>query len=259
MCLQSDFAPIIFNTPKEFDCIELYFIHDLHKGSHLHDKKKWETVKREILSEPWRYVLFLGDAMENVIPDSKGDIFLQTLSPQEQKEWFAGELTDLKDRTIGVEDGNHDRRVAKKAGFYPLYDCCVLAGIKDRYRPHFMFADIGVGRRGKDPKQQVRYVGYCVHKAKDMKNFSTADAVDGIDFFAYGHDHDPKDHPRAKLVYDTTRKIVTQKSIETINAGSFLAYGGYAADEAYRPLSDKVYKLILSGGKKNIQSVGFYV
>lgn len=47
----------------------------------------------------------------------------------------------------------------------------------------------------------------------------------------------------------------------TVNCGSFLNYGGYAARAAYRPPSDKMYKLILrsKGDKKQIQTVGFYL
>ena len=66
----------------------------------------------------------IGDMMENVIPSSKGDIFGQTASSQEQKEWLTDQLLDLKDKTICVLDGNHERnRSTKAAGLYPLYDC----------------------------------------------------------------------------------------------------------------------------------------
>lgn len=217
-------------------------------------------MKREILAAPNRFVLFIGDALENATPGSKSDVFTQMIPPHEQKEWFIEQLADLRDRTIGVTDGNHERnRSTRTVGLYPLYDCCVIAGIKERYRPHFIVCDIGVGTSSKDQNKQIRYFGFCIHRAKDLKSFCSADALDGFDFFAYGHDHDPRDHPRAKLVYDSKNKKLTTKSVETINSGSFLTYGGYAADSAYRPVSDKIYKLILSGGRKNIQTVGYYI
>lgn len=256
----NDYQPILFNTPLEQETAEIYFIHDLHKGSAEHDAKKWDKVKTQILAAPNRYALFIGDMLENAIPGSKSDMFYQTIPPHEQKEWFAEQLYDLADRTVGVVDGNHERRTTKSCGLFPLYDCCVMAGIKDRYRPHFIFADIAVGRRHNNTRgDQVHYVGYCVHKAKDLRAFSTADTIDGIDFFGFGHDHDPREHPRAKLVYDSKRKEVTRKSIETINSGAFLNYGGYAADFGYRPTSDKLYKLILDGTNKKMTTVGFYV
>jgi hypothetical protein len=78
----------------------------------------------------------------------------------------------------------------------------------------------------------------------------------------YGHDHDPKEHARAHLVYDPHQKKVRTKSIETLNAGSFLKYGDYAARAAYRPPSDKLYKLILcpcNHTEKRMATVGFYL
>lgn len=257
----SDFQPIIINTPKEFPFIEIYFLHDLHKGNALFDEKKWDGIKKEIMAEPYRYAVHIGDALENAIPGGKSDVFYQTMPPQEQKEWYTEQLIDMGEKTLLVVDGNHERnRTTKVCGMFPLYDACLAAGIKDRYRPHFALLDIGVGaHKDAGVGKPVRYFGYCIHKAKDQRNFSSADTIDGIDFFAYGHDHDPKEHPRAKLVYDAKNKKLTNKSVETINSGSFLTYGGYAADNAYRPTSDKVYKLILDGEKKRLSTVGFYI
>ena len=78
----------------------------------------------------------------------------------------------------------------------------------------------------------------------------------------YGHDHDPKEHARAHLVYYPQNKSIRTKSIETINAGSFLEYGDYAARAAYRPPSDKLYKIVLcprSEVDKRMKTVGFYL
>lgn len=256
----SDYTPILFQTPKEFSYIELYVIHDIHKGNAYFMDKKWQAVKQSVLDAPNRYLVFLGDAMENAVPGSKSDVFEQTMSPQDQKEWFASELCDLADRTVAVVDGNHERnRSTKNCGLYPLYDCCLIAGIGDRYRPHFAFVDIGVGTRAKDPNQQTHYVGYLIHKARDTKMYSSADFVEGIDFMAYGHDHDPREHPRGKLIYNPILKTISTRSVETVNSGSFVGYGGYSVDGAYRPSSDKTYKLIMTGDKKSISSYGFYV
>lgn len=255
----TDFKPIIFNTPHCLNGIELYFAHDIHKGSELHDEQKWKAFKNELLSADNRFVVFVGDCFENAIVGSKSDVYTQKFNPYEQKEWFTAELKELADKTIAVVSGNHCARTTKTVGLYPLYDCCVAAGIAERYRQHFAFVDIGVGvsTHGKD--KQFRYVGYLTHKLKDIKSCNGADFVDGIDFAAYGHDHTPKDQPRAKLVYDNKNKTVALKDIEIVDSGSFLTYGGYAADSGYRPSSSKCYKLILDGKTKEITSVGFHV
>jgi hypothetical protein len=64
---------------------------------------------------------------------------------------------------------------------------------------------------------------------------------------------------RSSLVYDARNHAVSFKSVDVINCGAFLTYGGYGAQNGYRPKSDKLYKLVLHGGEKRIETVGFYL
>lgn len=255
----SDFTPIQYNLPKDMEYADIYFVHDLHIGSELFDEKKWKSLKAKIQADENARICWIGDLMENAIPNSKGDMFMQKYSPAQQKEWVTQELFDLGDKTIVVVPGNHEyNRSTKAAGLYPLYDCCLLAGIDDRYRNIFAFVDIGIGTSAKNSKKQIHYFGQVQHRAKDTKTVCSADYSDGIDFFAYGHDHEAKDKPRAKLVFDPHNKVVFKRNVEVLNSGSFCEFGGYGAQSAYRPQSDKMYKLRIYSGKKNMESTGFY-
>ena len=258
-----DNKPILFNAPIEFDEIEIYAIHDLHYGNRQFNLDKWKKLKAEILSAPNRYCVMVGDMMEMAIPGSKSDCFYQTVPPEMQKEWISYEMGELKDRIIAVVSGNHEHnRATKICGLYPLYDACCWARIQDRYRENFAVIDVGVGKRTGVKTRQYHYVGFLTHKARDMKGWSTVDVLEGFDFMVYGHDHDPKEHARGHLIYDPYNKQLRTKSIETVNAGSFLEYGDYAARAAYRPPSDKLYKIILcprGNAEKRIRTVGFYL
>lgn len=77
-------VPIIINRP-EFETVEIYPIHDPHYGNDCFDEHKWNELSRHILAEPNRMVCFLGDLMENIVPNSKGDIFSQMYTPREQR------------------------------------------------------------------------------------------------------------------------------------------------------------------------------
>ena len=103
------------------------------------------------------------------------------------------------------------------------------------------------------------HFGQIQHKAKDLKTIHSSDYTDGIDFFASGHDHETKDKPRAKLVFDPHNKQIYKRNIECLNSGSFCVFGGYGAKGAYRPQSDKMYKLRLYGNEKKMESTGFYL
>lgn len=89
--------------------------------------------------------------------------------------------------------------------------------------------------------------------------FNTDKTLENIHLYIASDTHKPMDKPLGKLVYDAKRKLVAEKSVENIVSGSFLNYGGYGARDGYRPTSQKIYKLVLSGKEKKIETVGFYV
>ena len=72
--------PIVIDKP-EFDTVEIYGVHDLHYGNECFDVHRWNEFTKLILSEPNRFVVFVGDLMENAVPNSKSDVFSQTATP----------------------------------------------------------------------------------------------------------------------------------------------------------------------------------
>lgn len=256
----ADNVPILIDLPTEKGFVDVYFVHDMHFGSELFDEKKWKATKAMILNDNNAVVCFVGDMMENAIPNSKSDVFTQTHPPAVQKEWVTQQFIDLAHKTIAVVAGNHEsNRTTKVSGLYPLYDCCLIAGIGDKYRDIIAWIDIGLGKYRGCKSKKTHYVGQLQHSARDTKIYHTSDFTDGIDFYASGHDHRPKDEPRAKLVFDKHNKIVYKQNIECIDCGSFCKYGGYGARAPYRPQSDKMYKLRLYGNEKRMETIGFYV
>lgn len=252
--------PIVHECPAEWKSATMYFVHDLHYGSELFNDKKWHAFKEMMMNDDHALIFWIGDLMEDAIPDSKSDCLLQTVPPVAQKEFITRQFTDLKDKIVAVVPGNHEHnRATKKCGLYPLYDCCLIAGISEKYRDIYAICDIGIGQSPKKPSKKNRYVVQVQHRAKDIKSCNSADFTDGIDVFAYGHDHDPHDHPRKKIVYDAKRKSIFERNVEVVDCGSFCVYGGYGARGAYRPQSDKMYRLNIGGRSRYIETIGFYV
>ena len=260
--MYSETQPIIFNCPKEFNEIELYPVHDLHYGNECFNLSKWNRLRDLIMAEPNRMVVWVGDLLENAIPNSHSSVFDQMYSPQEQKEYITAIFKEFKHRTVAILDGNHElNRSTRMAGLYPLYDCACIAGIPEQYRSAYAVMDIGVGTDANGMKgRQLHYVGFATHRAKNLKSFGSVDALEGFDFFLTGHDHEADDHPRGKLVYDARNHTVQCKAVDVVNCVAFLSYGGYGAQAGYRPKSDKLYKLVLHGGReKQRETVGFYL
>lgn len=255
-----DEIPIMCNLPQELEFADIYFLHDIHFGSELFDEQKWKAIKKKIQDSDCAYICWIGDLLENAVPNSKSDVFTQKYSPAQQKEWAAQELFDLRKKTLSVVAGNHEHnRTTKLSGMYPLYDICLLAGVDDKYRDTIAYLDIGVGVRKDAKNKQVHYFGQTQHASRETNNNGYSDFTDGIDFFAFGHDHRPQDRPRAKMVFDHQNKVIYKRNIENINCGSFCKFGGYGAKGAYRPQSDKMYKLRIFSGEKKMETTGFYV
>lgn len=256
--MKSSRVPILVNLPQDLEQVEILLAADIHTGSAEFDEKKWAKFE-ELLQRPEVFVVFAGDQMEYATRSSKSDVYTQALSPSQQKRWWIEHLRRYKEKVLCIVDGNHEyNRASKDADDFPLYDIALALGIEDRYRSEGAFVDIGVGST-KGGSRQVHYVFRVQHQAKNNVNYGTADGFDGIDVFVSGHTHKPMDKPLGKLIYDTKNKMITQKDIENMVCGHFLRFGGYGERGGYRPTSQKMYSVLLSGKKKIIETRGFHI
>lgn len=244
---------------------EIVMVSDIHYGAATFNKAKWDSFKNYIFEKPNRYFIVAGDIIENAIPGSKSDVFSQTATPMDQQEWFRSELSStnangdrLADRCLCIIDGNHENnRSTKVAGLYPLYDICKELGIEEKYRHNAAALRISIGSRKNIQTRRIpiMYYGVVTHKSKDQKNFCAADLYDGIDFFVRAHDHDCYIHPRKKIKFDTAHcETVMTHDTYTIDAGSFMNYGGYGLAQGHRPQSLKVASIIIDGVFHNISA-----
>lgn len=257
--MKSSRVPILINLPMEENSVEIFLAADIHTGSAEFDEKRWELFE-ELLKKPNSYVIFAGDQMEYATRQSKSDVYTQTMPPSYQKKWWIERLKKYKDKVLCIVDGNHEfNRASKDADDFPLYDIALALGIEDRYRSEAAFVDIGVGNGGHGKGKQIHYVVRVQHQAKNNVNHGTADGLEGIDVFVSGHTHKPMDKPLGKLVYDAKNKFVSQKDVENIVCGHFLNFGGYGERGGYRPTSQKLFSIILSGKKKSIETRGFHL
>ena len=250
--------PIVLAFP-ELTEMKILLCSDMHVGNANFNEKKWNEMEK-LLSD--HFICFAGDQMEYAIPNSKSSVFETKMHPHECKKWWIDRMKPYADKILCIVDGNHEyNRASRQADCYPLYDIALALGCEERYRSEGAFVDIGVGKvnHGGRVGLPYRYVLRVNHKAQNLVNYGTADAFEGIDVFVSGHTHKPQDKPLGKLVYDRNKRFVSERTVENIVCGHFLHYGGYGERGGMRPTSQKNYKLILDGTKKDIITVGFHV
>jgi predicted phosphodiesterase len=257
--MKSSRLPILVSLPESLESAEILLAADIHTGSAEFDQAKWAKFE-ELLKKPDTFVIFAGDQCEYATRTSKSDVYTQALTPSQQKRWWIEHLKAYKDKVLCIVDGNHEyNRASKDADDFPLYDIALALGIEDRYRSEAAFVDIGVGSGGHGNGKQVHYVFRVQHQAQNNVNYGTVDGFEGIDVFVSGHTHKPADRPRGKLVYNPYNKTISHKDVENIVCGHFLRFGGYGERGGYRPTSQKLFSVILSGKKKVIETRGFHL
>ncbi|MGM7719430.1 metallophosphoesterase [Metabacillus sp. Hm71] len=121
----------IQGKPKE---INLVLMNDLHFGSEAVDYGLLERVFDFIASnrENTR-ILINGDLIEGVTKNSKGDIYTQRMTPEEQLEFAVETFKPYKDLIDGVTKGNHDYRIEDEVSIDIVKWFCKELDILDKY------------------------------------------------------------------------------------------------------------------------------
>lgn len=253
----NDFLPIRHSFPvdKFTDGFTIIPLSDVHYGSQEFNEVKWHKAVQRIQDDPNCYCILVGDLIDNGLKNSVTNIYEQTATPRQQKEWLYKELLPIKDKVLCSVGGNHERRSAKDADDDPLYDVLARLGIEHLYRSNIAFMAITFTYKfqGAD-KARMTYAFAVTHgsgggmyigsSANRVQNYGMA--VEGIDAIVTGHTHKPVTFPVGKLVFDTQAKTVMQKQFTVVVASSFLDHGGYPVQKLLTPTATVLTEIRLA-------------
>lgn len=217
---------------------------DVHYGSQEFNEVRWHKAVKRIQDDPDCYCVLVGDMVDNGLKNSVTNVYEQTATPREQKEWLAEELKPIKSKILCAVGGNHERRSIRDADIDPLYDVMARLGIEHLYRQRIAFMSVGLiytFNGGERPRAVWTFAvthgsgggQYIGSSANRVQTFGTM--IDGIDCLVTGHTHKPVTFPVSKLVFDLHSKTVKQKQFTVVVASSFLDYGGYAVEKLLKP------------------------
>ena len=110
--------------------VKLLPIGDIHFGHKATNVEKFTDYINYIKKTPNAYMLGMGDYIENATRYSVGaGVYEQTIPPQEQLEAMIEFLEPIKDKIIGLHDGNHERRTYKDDGHTPTWSMCAILDV----------------------------------------------------------------------------------------------------------------------------------
>jgi len=251
-------------------------ISDAHYGNPFFSKRHFMETLKYIAETPSAFAICNGDLCESSIRTSKGEIFKQVGSPQDQRDWMIKQLKPIKHKILGMTTGNHEARIYNEVGIDISKDIADALGVP--YRPEGMMVKIsfGSGNNSHDDRQYV-YWGYATHgyggaktkSAKAVKVERTATWIHA-DFYIMSHDHVVNVAPDVYLLPDPrTSNQTDEDGNETgftigrvtahrkmlIKSNAYMKWGGYAEQLGFPPSDLSTPLITLHGTNKKRVSV----
>jgi hypothetical protein len=192
-----------------------------------------------------------GDLAEAVTKLSKGDIYHQSRTPQDQRDDIIKILLPVKDKILGMVTGNHEMRITNESGIDLSKDIAKALGVP--YRPEGILLKIvfGGGNSRHDNSPYV-FWGYTTHgyggartksaKAVKVERLSTWVRAD---FYTMSHDHVVNVAPDLDLIPDNRGAIDAESGFMTgkitahrkmlVKTNAYLKWGGYSEMGGFPP------------------------
>ncbi len=230
--------------------VSIVILSDLHYGNPYCSVKHFQRVVDFIKITPNCYCFLNGDLLEAVTKISRGDIYKQKITPQEQRDEVIELLKPIKDKILGVTTGNHEQRIYNETGVDLTAD--VACALNAPYRAEGMLYKLsfGDGNSNHTGKPYV-FWGYLTHgyggartkAAKAVKIERLATWIHA-DFYAMSHDHVVNAAPSIYLIPDNrgiineegflSGKVVAHREL-LIKTNAYLKWGGYSEFGGFPP------------------------
>lgn len=245
------------DLPQDLDSAYILGISDLHVGAAEFDERYLTDLLAWVHQTPNCYMILNGDLGNMATKDSKSDVYEERLSPNQQvkrlKEYFGG----LKDRVIGLTEGNHEKRIRLATSIDISEELADY--LECPYGREALCLQVRLGK-GKNSKP-VPYLIYATH------GWSSARGAGGkvnmgvslsnvilADVYIVGHTHTKYLYEHIFLEPDPQNgKIIRRKQI-VASSGSILDYGGYAVGKGYPPGAKGIPRIRLDGKRKDVHA-----
>ncbi|KKN27719.1 hypothetical protein LCGC14_0861430 [marine sediment metagenome] len=228
----------------------ILILSDLHYGNPFCSVKHFDRTLKFIHDTPNCYALCNGDLCESTIKSSKGDIFSQVGTPQDQRDWVIERLLPIKDKILGMTTGNHEERIYRDAGIDITKDIAAALGVP--YRPEGMLHKLSFGNYNNRTKDApFVFWGYISHgyggartkSAKAVKAERTSTWIHA-DYYGMSHDHVVNVAPDIYLMPDNrgtvgkdgflTGRVRAHREM-LVKTNAYVRWGGYAEALGFPP------------------------
>ena len=248
---------------------------DAHYGNPLFSKHHFLKTLKFIADTPYVYTILNGDLCESSLRTSRGEIYKQVGTPQDQRDWMIDRLYPIRKKILGMTMGNHELRVWNEVGIDICHDIAKALGVPYRQEGILLKISFGSGNERHDDKPYT-YFGYATHgyggartaAAKAVKVERVSNWIHA-DFYIMSHDHVVNIAPTIYLMPD--HRAYPQKDKDgnetgfqvgrvqalrkmLVKSNAFLKWGSYAEAGGFPPVDLEIPIIKLSGeGKKRVR------
>ena len=229
--------------------VNVIVLSDLHYGNPYCSVKHFKRTLDFIKNNDNCYCFLNGDLCEAATKLSKGDVYTQKLTPQQQRDDVIIMLDPIKDKILGVTTGNHEQRIYNETGIDLTKD--IAEALDVPYRAEGMlyklaFGDCNNWTKGK-PFVFWSYIshGYGGARTKSAKAVKVERMATWVhaDYYAMSHDHVVSVVPNVYLMPDNrgvekdgslSGKVTAHRSM-LVKTNAYLKWGGYAESGGFPP------------------------
>jgi len=254
----------------EFKLLRVIPISDLHYGNPLFSLEHFNKTLEFVNKHNDVYVVLNGDLCESSLRSSKGDIYKQVGTPQDQRDWVKEKLLPIKDRILGMTTGNHEQRIYNETGIDISKDIAEALHIPYRAEGIILKISFGDNNNG-TPGRPYTYWIYATHgyggartaAAKAVKVERTADFVHA-NVYIMSHDHVVNVASKVYLIPDNRTHINSDTGFEVgavrawhkklVKSNAYLKWGGYSEMGGFPPVNLETPEIVFHGeGKPKVQ------
>ncbi len=250
--------------PKKLKQLRIIPFSDLHYDNPYSSLKHAQRTLNIISANEDTYTILNGDLLETVTKLSKGDIYKQKRTPQEQRDDVIDLLTPIKRKILGMTTGNHEMRIYHETGIDLSKDIAQILNIP--YRPEGILLKVSFGDGNNRTKgSPYTYWIYATHgyggartkaaKAVKVERLSTWIHAD---CYIMSHDHVVNVAPDIYLLPDNRGSVNPESGFITgrvravrkmlVKSNSFVKWGGYSEQGGFPP-SDLASPVIVLAGE----------
>ncbi|RLG16546.1 hypothetical protein DRN69_00640 [Candidatus Pacearchaeota archaeon] len=234
--------------------LQVLFFSDQHIGSKDCSMKDIEKQIKWIKKTKNVIVIMPGDVINSALRDSVGaGCFDDIMTPSEQIDKVIELLTPIKDKIVGIHNGNHGNRIYNVTSISPEKTIARALGVP--YCGDSCFHHIRFGNQ--------TYIIYVTHGSTGAITLSGAlnacmkySRFAEADIYAMGHTHKLASCSEVYYRVNLKNKTMEKRKRFFVLCGSYVKWkGSYAEAKGYGPQKIGSPKAVLKGDKRDIRII----